>query len=125
MRSAQSGSRAADYFDGVRERRLASTVSVHLASSGIDGDVPEPGAGHSDFCWELIKCAAVIGVAATVLERAEIRVVHQADITELRTLDDDQIVFIEVLALVYEFHGCLQQKAFSKNPDDSMTRHGI
>jgi hypothetical protein len=43
-------------------------------------------------------------VPAAILEAAEIRVAHQADIAGLRALDHDYVVFIEVFALVYVFH---------------------
>jgi hypothetical protein len=47
----------------------------------------------------------VVGVTTAILEAAEVGIVHQTDIAELGALDDDQIVFVEVLALVDEFHG--------------------
>jgi hypothetical protein len=55
-------------------------------------------------------------VPAAVLEAAEIRVAHEADVAELGALDDDHVVFIEVLALVYEFHGCLRGQGNLENP---------
>jgi hypothetical protein len=51
----------------------------------------------------------VVSVTATIFETAEISVTHQAYIAELRAFDDDEIVFVEVLALVYEFHGSLRR----------------
>jgi hypothetical protein len=51
----------------------------------------------------------MVSVPATVLEAAEIGVVHQADVTHLGAFDDHDIVLVEVLALMDEFHGCLQK----------------
>jgi hypothetical protein len=51
-------------------------------------------------------------VASAVLEGAEVGVVHQTDVAGLRALDDDDVVFVEVLALVNEFHGRLQKGFF-------------
>jgi hypothetical protein len=83
---------------------LASAIGVHFAAGRINGDIPETGAGGRDLGWKLVKCAAVISVATAVLEAAEVRIVHQADIAELGAFDHDKVVFVEVLALVYEFH---------------------
>jgi hypothetical protein len=96
----------------VSERCLATATSVGLTARCIDGDVPKTGAGRSDFCRETVKRSAVIGVAAAVLEAAKIRVVHQADVAELGTFNDDEIVLVEVFALMYKFHG-VSEKAFS------------
>jgi hypothetical protein len=43
-------------------------------------------------------------MAAAILEAAEIRIVHQANIAGLRALDDDDVAFFEMLTLVYELH---------------------
>ncbi|MNG84935.1 hypothetical protein D3C76_786090 [compost metagenome] len=48
-------------------------------------------------------------MTAAVLEAAEVGVVHQADVAALGALDDDDIVLVEVLALVYEFHVMLRK----------------
>jgi hypothetical protein len=55
-------------------------------------------------------------VTPAIFEAAEIRVAHQADVAELGALDDDHVVFVEVLALVYEFHGCLRGQGILENP---------
>jgi hypothetical protein len=46
----------------------------------------------------------VVGVPAAILEAAEVGIAHQANIAGLRALDHDNVVFIEVFALVYKFH---------------------
>jgi hypothetical protein len=40
-----------------------------------------------------------------ILEAAEIGITHEADIAGVRTLDDHDVIFVEVFALVDEFHG--------------------
>jgi len=47
-------------------------------------------------------------MATAVLETAEIGVVHQTDVAGLGRLDDDDVVFIQVFALVDEFHVLLR-----------------
>ncbi|MDF5813570.1 hypothetical protein P4118_24645 [Pseudomonas aeruginosa] len=47
----------------------------------------------------------MVAMLPAILETAEIGVVHQADIALLRALDDHDVVFVEVFALVDEFHG--------------------
>jgi hypothetical protein len=51
----------------------------------------------------------MVSVPATVLEAAEIGVVHQTDVAHLGAFDNDDIVLVEVLALVDKFQGCLQK----------------
>jgi hypothetical protein len=46
----------------------------------------------------------MVAVAAAILEAAEVGIAHQADVAGLRYLDDDDVVLIQVFALVYEFH---------------------
>jgi hypothetical protein len=94
------------------EAGFAATTGIGFAAGGVDGDVPEAGAGRDNLRREAIKRAAVVGVTTAVLEAAKIRVVHQADVTELGALDDDNVVFVEVLALVDKFHD-VSEKAFS------------
>jgi hypothetical protein len=112
--SAQPRCRATHNLDGVRERGLAAAACIDFTSSGIDGYVPETGAGSHDFRRESIESTAMVGVTAAILETAEIRVVHQADVAELGTLDDDDVVFVEMLALVYKFHGVSKKGFFCK-----------
>ncbi|MNF14345.1 hypothetical protein D3C80_2165350 [compost metagenome] len=47
---------------------------------------------------------ADVVVAGAILEAAEVRIVHQADVAGLRAFDDDQVVLVQLLALVNEFH---------------------
>jgi hypothetical protein len=54
----------------------------------------------------------MVSVPSAILETAEVRVVHQANVARLGAFDDDNVVFIEVLALVDEFHGRLQKGFF-------------
>jgi hypothetical protein len=62
----------------------------------------------------------MVSVTATILEAAEIGVVHQADVAHLRALDDDDVVFVEVLALVDKFHEAPPEGLFLQNQNDSM-----
>ena len=87
-----------------------------LATHGINGDIPEAGTGHGDFHRKSIEGTAVVVVPAAVLETAEIRIAHQADIAGLRAVDDDQIVFIEMLALVNELHVLLRLALSNRAP---------
>jgi hypothetical protein len=64
-------------------------------------------------------------VTAAVFKAAEVGITHQADVAELGALDDDHVVFVEVLALVYEFHGCLRRQAFAKTRNDSTASPSI
>ncbi|MCY1188587.1 hypothetical protein D9M73_297150 [compost metagenome] len=54
-------------------------------------------------------------MAPAILEAAEVGVVHQADVAALGTLDDDDVVFVEVFALVYEFHVALRNGSLGKS----------
>src|SRR5690606_36256587 len=76
-----------------------------LAADGVQGDVPEPGAGHADARRELHESATVVGVPPAVAEAAKVGVVHEPNVARLGRLDDHQIVFVEVFAPVDEFHG--------------------
>lgn len=80
----------------------------------INGDVPEAGAGHGDLGRKALEVTTVVGVPAAVLEAAEIGVVHQADVAALGAFDDDHVVLVQVLALVYEFHVMLRKVWFCK-----------
>ena len=51
-----------------------------------------------------VSNAAVIGVSTAILEAAEVGIAHQANVAGLRALDLDDVVFVEVFALVYKFH---------------------
>jgi hypothetical protein len=62
----------------------------------------------------------VIGVTATILEAAEVGVVHQTDVAHLGALNDDNVVFIEVLALMDKFHEAPPEGLFLQNQNDSM-----
>jgi hypothetical protein len=59
-------------------------------------------------------------VTTAILEAAEVGVVHQADVAHLGALDDDDVVFIEVLALVDKFHEAPPEGLFLQNQNDSM-----
>ena len=109
--SAEFGAGAADDLDRVGQVRFARDADGATAD-GVDGDVPETGARRGDARRKLVESAAVVGVASAILERAEVGVVHQSDVAGLRALDDDNVVFVEVLALVNEFHGRLQKGFF-------------
>ena len=85
------------------ERRFARHADG-AAGHGVDGDIPEATAGHSDLCRKAVERTAVVGMPAAILEAAEVGITHQANVAGLRALDHDDIVFVEVLALVYEFH---------------------
>mgnify|MGYP001611248628 CR=1 FL=1 len=81
----------------------------------IDGDVPEAGTRHDDFRREFIERPTMVGVSTAVLETAEIGIVHQADVAGLRAFDDDDVVLVEVLALVYELHRLLRQRTWRQS----------
>ena len=85
------------------EGRLASHADG-FARYRIDRDVPEAAAGYGDARRERIEGTTVVGVPASVFETAKVRVVHQANVAGLRALDDDDVIFVEVLTLVYVFH---------------------
>src|SRR3989338_5518847 len=85
------------------ERRLVCDADG-FARDRVDGDVPETTARYSDLGREGIERAAVVGVSAAILEAAEVGIAHQANVAGLRALDHDNVVFIEVFALVYKFH---------------------
>jgi hypothetical protein len=59
-------------------------------------------------------------VAAAIFEAAEIGVVHQTDVAHLRALNDDDVVFVEVLALVDKFHEAPPEGLFLQNQNDSL-----
>jgi hypothetical protein len=86
----------------------------------VDGDVPETGARCSNPGRESVECSTMVSVAAAILEAAEIGVVHQADIACLGALNDDDVVFVEVLALVDKFHEAPPEGLFLQNQNDSM-----
>ncbi|CAI8922772.1 hypothetical protein EMIT0P100_30044 [Pseudomonas sp. IT-P100] len=87
---------------------------------GVDGDVPETGTRCSYAGREGVESTAMVSVTAAILEAAEIGVVHQADVAHLGALDDDDVVFIEVLALVDKFHEAPPEGLFLQNQNDSM-----
>ena len=93
------------------QRRLARHADG-LAAHGVDRDIPETAARHSDLGREGVEGTAVVGMSSAILEAAKVRVAHQTNIAGLRALDHDDVVFIEVLTLVYEFH-LLSQAAFA------------
>ena len=62
----------------------------------------------------------MIGVAATIFKAAKVRIAHQADVARLGALDDDYVVFVEVLALVNKFHGVSKNVNLLNNQHDSM-----
>jgi hypothetical protein len=47
----------------------------------------------------------VVGVASAVLETAKVGIAHEADVAGVGALDHHDVAFVEVLALVDEFHG--------------------
>ena len=71
----------------------------------IEGDIPEAAAGDDDSGRKLLEGAAVINVTPSILETAKTGVGHQPDVARVRALDDDDVTFVQVLALVNEFHG--------------------
>jgi hypothetical protein len=97
-----------DDFDLVRQGRLARDADG-AAIDGVDGNVPETGARCGDPGWERVERTAMVTVPAAILETAKVGIAHQADVAGLGALDDNDIVFVEVLALVDEFHGRLQK----------------
>jgi hypothetical protein len=64
----------------------------------------------------------MVSVPAAIFEAAEIGVVHQADVAGLGALDDDDVVFVEVLALVDKFHEAPPEGLFLQNQNDSVGR---
>src|SRR5690606_4502247 len=50
----------------------------------------------------------VVAVATAVFEAAEVGITHQADVAGLRAVNHDDVVFVEVFALVYVFHAWLR-----------------
>jgi hypothetical protein len=98
----------------VSEGQFASGVGICLTACGIDGDVPETGAWRGDLGRKPVKRTAMIGVPTTIFEAAKIRIVHQANIAGLRAFDDDKVVLVEMLTLVYEFHDGLRNGGFSE-----------
>jgi hypothetical protein len=109
--SAQFCAGAADDFDRVRQGRFTGHAD-RPAVDRIDGDVPETGAWRRDACREGVERTAVIGVATAIFEAAEVGVVHQTDVAHLGALNDDDIVLIEVLALMDKFHGAPPEGLF-------------
>ena len=61
---------------------------------GVDGDVPETGAGGRDSGREFVKGATVVRMSAAVFETAKMRIAHQANIARVGTLDDNDVIFI-------------------------------
>ena len=110
---AQLGGRATYDLD----RRLERGLAGHADGTGgyrIDGNVPETGAWRSDASREVFECAAVIRVAPAILEAAKVRIAHQADVAGLGALDNDNVVFVKVLALVNELQVGSKKGAFAK-----------
>ena len=68
----------------------------------------ETRAWRDDLRWKTVERTAVVCVPAAILEAAKVRVVHQTNIAGLRTLDNDDVTFFKVLALVYELHRLLR-----------------
>jgi hypothetical protein len=114
--SAQLGAGATYDANLVGQRRLARDADC-AACHHVQGDIPEPGAGCSDLGGELVERAAVVRVAAAILETAKICVTHQANITSLRAFDDDNVPLVEVLALVDKFHEGVSRRAFSEKSE--------
>ena len=114
MGLSQFRRRTTDDLDLVAEGRLAGQRD-RSRGDGIEGDVPETGARHGDLRREPVERPAMISMSAAVLETAEVGVVHQADIAALGTLDHNDIVFVEVFALVYEFHVTAPQGMFRQS----------
>jgi hypothetical protein len=116
--------RAANELDLVGKRRFARYRNCPRAD-GIEGDIPETGTWHRDFRREMVESAAMIGVSAAILETAKVGVVHQTDIAALGTFDDDNIVFIQVFALVYEFHVTAPQGDISAVRNDNRCQPNV
>jgi hypothetical protein len=89
------------------------------AGHGVEGNIPVTAAGYGDFRRKLVERAAMVGVAAAVLETAKVSIVHQANIAGLGALDNDEIILVEVFALVDEFHQ-VSERLFLQNQKDSM-----
>jgi hypothetical protein len=102
---AEFGAGATYDFNGRLEARLAGYADG-AGGDGINGDIPETGARRSDASREILESTAMVGVTATIFEAAKVCIAHQANIAGLGALDDDNIVFVKVLALVNKFHGC-------------------
>lgn len=118
--SAKRRRRATDQLDGVLEWRLFRG-GVQRATSSVQGDIPVTSARYRDTRRETIECAPMVGMSGAIFERAEICVAHQAYIAALRTLDNDHVVFVEVFALVDEFHASSRNR---QCPNHSMPRFG-
>src|SRR5690606_35566435 len=101
--STQPRRRAPHDLDRIIHLRLARHADG-LGRHGVQGDVPESATGYGDLRRETIERAAMVSMPPAVLEAAKVRIVHQANVAGLRALDNDQIVFVQMLALVYEFH---------------------
>ena len=110
---AEFGAGAAHDLDRRLEARLAGHADCP-AGHGINGDVPEAGAGCRDSGREILECAAVVRMTATIFKTAEVCIAHQANVARLGALDDDDVVFVEVLALVNELHVGSKKGAFAK-----------
>src|SRR5690606_15151682 len=76
------------------------------AGHGVQGDVPEAGAGHADPRREADEGSAMIGVPAALAETSVVGIVQESDVAGLGRLDDHLITFMEEFAPVDEFHGC-------------------
>ena len=87
----------------------------------VDRDVPETGTRCSNSRRESVKRSAVIRMTAAIFEAAKVGVVHQADVAGLGALNDDDVVFVEVLALVDKFHEAPPEGLFLQNQNDSRT----
>ena len=110
---AEFGAGAAHDLDRRLEARLAGHADCPAGHS-INGDVPEAGAGCSDSGREILELATVVGVTAAIFETAKVCVAHQADIAGLGALDDDDVVFVQVLALVNKLHGGSKRGALAE-----------
>ena len=98
------GAGAANDLDRMLQGRLARYAD-RPAADRIDGDVPEAGAWRGDSGRKFVECPAVVRVSATIFEAAKVRIAHQANVAGMGALDDDDVIFVEVLTLVNEFHG--------------------
>ena len=56
----------------------------------------------------------MISVTTTIFKTAEVRVAHKTDIAGLRALDNDFVIFIQMFALVDEFHVLLRTASLTK-----------
>jgi hypothetical protein len=66
----------------------------------------------------------MVSVSATVLEAAKIGVVHQTDVAHLGAFDNDDIVLVEVLALVDKFQGVPPEGHFSPVKTEGEANNG-